>query len=785
MDDQKVNKKYKRIILSVIVSVYNIKNFLNDCLKSLAEQKNIEVEFVVVDDGSTDGSSDICDQWRLRDKRFVIIHHDKNKGLFLARETGILESKGEHIIFLDGDDLLAKGALQKILQLIEKSNADIIQFSSTPFNSINKIQYRKFKNYLYNGKKNIISGINIAKSIFVDKDIKWTLWNKIYNSKILKKTCKGICNYKCVIGEDIYRMFLICYYANTFCSYKTKTLYFYRLNTGISTKKQNLHTFKSYMQHKKIVYDIFNFLQSENASSEWYDCLYSVREHFYSEFISIIARLTYKEFQCAFQSFYKRYSLVSYLPWIESNFIERQNELATAYSSLQQNRISHVVDKGALPGKKTIGIFYRRYYNGGIERVISLQIKLFIQLGYRIVFFTEEINEKLEYSLPKNVQRIQLPISYTQKRAENFLSAIKKYNISTLCHHGTSSKRLLFDIILLRELGVRIFLTAHEMTCYYFAQNKKFPFDRISVYKLADILLTLSSSENIFYKACGVNAYYMQNPIMNIQRTDITPVSLRKPIVLWCGRLSNEKNFKEALRIFKILVNKENNITCYIVGSGSVKNNLYVSLFIHFYRLGGKVIHVPYTKNVEIFYKKASVHLVTSSFESFPMVVAEGKLYGLPLVSYELPNVELLKDGKGYVCITPHNIQDAAESILKIINNKEYALYLSNEARESIEKFLNFDLYKAWSEILENPIKQYTMITEKDKKNLCLFWNTALSLYHEGLSSRPDKKQQLKQLLINIRASIKTQLFPVIPLGKRQRDILLKIYHYMKTILKL
>ena len=73
-----INKE-KNIKLSIIVSVYNVKEYLEDCLRSLSEQNIQNVEFIIVDDGSTDGSSEICDHWGLYDKRFTIIHQENKK----------------------------------------------------------------------------------------------------------------------------------------------------------------------------------------------------------------------------------------------------------------------------------------------------------------------------------------------------------------------------------------------------------------------------------------------------------------------------------------------------------------------------------------------------------------------------------------------------------------------------------------------------------------------------------------------------------------------------------
>ena len=776
-----INKE-KNIKLSIIVSVYNVKEYLEDCLRSLSEQNIQNVEFIIVDDGSTDGSSEICDHWGLYDKRFTIIHQE-NKGTLLARKVGILKSKGERIIFIDGDDLLAKNALRSIIQLIKICNSDIIQFSSSPFNCINNRQYKEVKKYINTSCKNINRNIDISESIFIKKTINWTVWNKVYNSKILKKVCKYIDDIYCISYEDMYFLFLISFFSNTFSSYKTKPLYYYRYNAGISTKKQNLQNVSIHIQNAKILLNIDIFLQHEHASYEWYKCFNAIKEHMYSSLIYIISKLSKNDLKEAFNLFYNEYDIIYSLPWIETNFIERQNEIAISYIFTKKLH-TYKIEKN-LQLKKTIGIFYHRYYNGGVEQVISRHILLFTKLGYRIIFFTEEINEQQEYFLPKDIVRIHVPRSYKQNRADVFISAIKKYNISIFCHHATSSLYLLFDLILLREMGCHIILISHEVTDFLFALNIKYFVNKVLVYKMADTVLVLSKSEERFYQQCGINACYIPNPINNVTKQDIIPISKRNPVVIWIGRLENNaKNYRDALKILKTVVIKNNEAVGYIIGSGNFKDNFYVKFFIKFNRLKGKLIHIPYTKEVKNFYKKASVHLVTSSFESFGLVIAEGKLYGIPLVTYDLPVVELLKNNKGYVRVERHNIQDAAEEILKILRDKKYAERLSQEARESISHFIQFDQEKTWSEILKNPCRKYVNIDEKDANNMCLFWSNVIDMYNEGLLYRTSSIEFLKHTLLKIKYIVKNILSIFLPLGSQRRIIIVKMYYYTKNYLK-
>ena len=106
-------------LISIIVPVYNVHEYLGDCFNSLIAQTYPKLEFVVVDDGSTDGSGVVCDEFAKKDSRVKVIHQN-NAGLSAARNRGIAESTGAYIAFLDSDDFLAPDYAQYLYSLCAK-----------------------------------------------------------------------------------------------------------------------------------------------------------------------------------------------------------------------------------------------------------------------------------------------------------------------------------------------------------------------------------------------------------------------------------------------------------------------------------------------------------------------------------------------------------------------------------------------------------------------------------------------------------------------------------------
>ena len=109
--------------ISVVIPVYNKAEYLDSCFNSILKQDFEAFEVVVVNDGSTDGSGDICDKWAEQDKRLRIIHTE-NGGVTAARRKGVEAARGKYVVFADADDELLQGALQSLYRTIEDTQAD-------------------------------------------------------------------------------------------------------------------------------------------------------------------------------------------------------------------------------------------------------------------------------------------------------------------------------------------------------------------------------------------------------------------------------------------------------------------------------------------------------------------------------------------------------------------------------------------------------------------------------------------------------------------------------------
>jgi glycosyltransferase involved in cell wall biosynthesis len=124
----------KTQLISVIIPVYNMEEYVDRCIKSVVSQSYDNLEIILVDDGSTDTSSELCDAWSHKDQRIMVIHQE-NQGLFRARISGLEKITGEYFIPIDSDDYIALDYIESLLTSSIRDDADItIPSGQTRFN---------------------------------------------------------------------------------------------------------------------------------------------------------------------------------------------------------------------------------------------------------------------------------------------------------------------------------------------------------------------------------------------------------------------------------------------------------------------------------------------------------------------------------------------------------------------------------------------------------------------------------------------------------------------------
>lgn len=167
-------------LISVIVPVYNVETFLDECLQSIVQQTYDNLEIIAVDDGSTDTSGEKCDMWAKRDPRIRVIHKE-NGGLSDARNAGLMTAKGSLIGFVDSDDVIHPYMYQGLYELMQIADSEISCCRMRKSNS--------FEN-MFTAEKNCAeikryTPEEALRAIITESDVFVTVWNKLYRRDII------------------------------------------------------------------------------------------------------------------------------------------------------------------------------------------------------------------------------------------------------------------------------------------------------------------------------------------------------------------------------------------------------------------------------------------------------------------------------------------------------------------------------------------------------------------------------------------------------------------------
>ena len=170
-------------LISIIIPVYNTEKYLCDCIESILNQTYSLFELILVDDGSTDSSPLICDEYAKRDDRIVVVHK-KNNGVSSARNTGIDICKGKYVSFVDSDDFLHPDFLKTLYELSISNNADISQCC---IKFVNKYDSRLLRSSIKCNVESIHSEDALLRCVYSDNPLCYCIaCVKLFSREVIK-----------------------------------------------------------------------------------------------------------------------------------------------------------------------------------------------------------------------------------------------------------------------------------------------------------------------------------------------------------------------------------------------------------------------------------------------------------------------------------------------------------------------------------------------------------------------------------------------------------------------
>ena len=228
--------------VSIVIPAYNVGPYLQRCLDSVCNQTLHDIEIIVVDDASTDGTPAILQKAARQDHRIVALRHDENKGLHLARRTGVLAATGTYTLMLDGDDELDPNMCKQLVARFSQTPADMLHFGISVIgeNGISTNDAASFASFI-NTPSQQLHGSDILRATFDENNgqtMDWRATQRVFSTELLVRGFNAMTDTRLERAEDAYEMFVLCALADSCAPAEDIRGYRYHYGIGVTGVSQ-------------------------------------------------------------------------------------------------------------------------------------------------------------------------------------------------------------------------------------------------------------------------------------------------------------------------------------------------------------------------------------------------------------------------------------------------------------------------------------------------------------------------------------------------------------------
>lgn len=744
-------------VIAIIVPSYNDEKYIRECLDSIANQTASFWEAWIVDDCSEDKSAEIAEEYQNNDKRFHLIRSLENLSAWTARAKGIMSVSPsvQYIMFADADDTLRPDAVERLFTMISRTPVDILHFGTYVINcnNVSKERIRRYDKYLQPPKA-FLRGEEVMKS-FIAGDFEGHLWNKMFKASLLKKVIADVgVEIKLPKAQDKVLYWAVCC-ADGDLSYRgvKRRLYNYNYGRGIEGTEGNISLDECRKFFAQALSE--NKIDEITRRSPIYDLSFDPildksRYNLIRHSVRNLLRLGMNDMVTGFNI------ITDY--W---NKETDKTDIVCAmaeYSWKRQSEISDILYKSdflnTAPKKeiKVVGTFYHRMDNGGIQRVISLLIEIWHGMGYDVVLFTDCEPSSDDYRIPDYVVRVKTSraisscdaVNYAE-RGKNLAYLLKRYRVDCMVYHSYFSDVLLYDTCICKAVNVPFVLYEHNVFSRYLLYND-LKFSTIPKFsRLSDAVACLDETSAQWWRCFNSNTYKVLNPPTFCLNSCESVSDRGRNILFLCRLEKNPKRPDHAVDIAEMVIKRFPDVKMFIVGSGdgdyvkSLKNSISRR------GLDKNIILTGFTKDVEKYYRECGVFLSCSSHEGAPMTLCEALSFGMPVVMYELPYLEIVKENPGIISVPQNDKKSAADAICGLLADSWLLAKTGRDGRHFIEKMYSCDLSGEWERIFDS-LKGGFKIRNNDRATVAdIIVNDYLAGCGDGKTERISMRRKIKR----------------------------------------
>lgn len=685
--------------ISIIIPVYNVEQYLQECLDSVRSQTLNDIEIICIDDASSDRSAEIIRKYCEMDSRIHADFFSVQSSALSARKQGVLMASGEYLLFLDSDDYLEPDACLSLYEKITEEQVEILHFNSKIENCANlPISRIQMNEALLKPYPKRLLGTEVFSQCFVGNQYGFTLWNKLFSTELCKRAFLHMEDRYMPKAQDMYSYYIISFFAVSYYGWESKPFHHYCFGRGVTgSNKVNIGVFKRYCLQSEVARALYRFTTEQHMKVNVLEIVKGFEKRWIAECIEMwYKRLDTEDLNLATSILLSSWNAIDLVEQLANTHWYEREVVAQKIQKLPKNTIKQ-------KEIKTIAFYYYHFTIGGVQRVLSTLIALFFNMGYKVILITDKAETSNDISCDITVER-ELIFDYQNVNKGNYIcrlnrwkELIDKYNIDLVLYNAWTSPLLLWDMLFLKLNHISVIVQTHSIFTYSLTSlNRDFAV-LPKVIALCDGVVVLSHADKAFWELFNNNVHYIPNPIYTelIRTGEITKGD--QQIIVWVGRFSNEKQPWAALNIMEHVVSQKPNAVLYMIGDSPDKKVLEKHKTLAVRKgIERNIKFLGFQNDINQFLRQASINLVTSVYEGFSMVLVEAQAHGVPTVMYEMPYLEMAKPRCGVIGVEANNHVSAANKIIEILDNKNEWKRLSCLAHENYEQLRKYDYRAAW-----------------------------------------------------------------------------------------
>ena len=749
-------------LVAVIIPVYNDEEYINKSLDSIKNQTVDFWEAWLIDDASTDGSLDIIKRYCEEDSRFHYLCNETNSSAWVSRAKGILAASDtvKYIMFADADDSLELNAIERAYKLMEEDPVDILHFGTNVINYSDKSKsdIENYSKYLQPPLEKI-SGKNVFDS-FIQRKFEGHLWNKMFRADLLKAVINDFGADRILPKAQDKVLYWATCWQKPDITYRgvPDKLYNYSYGQGVegNTNTFTLTQYRQYLAQAWTEDAIAEIMEQHNAVNEYSDALNNSRNNMILHSVKNFFKLAENDKSEGLHLLNEYWNnkldparIVCSLARLTWNERDDFLKLAANSEMFRTTKTSKDI--------KVIGTYYHRMDNGGIQRVIAQLIPIWHDMGYEVVLFTDNEKGANDYLIPDYVSRVTIgrPSSKCNEknyydRGFSFAKLIAEHNVDCMIYHSYFSDVLEYDMGICKAMDVPFIIYEHNVFTRFLRYNDP-KFTTIpKCARIADGIVCLDDTSAEWWQCFNSNSCKILNPL-SFPLANTIPPRANKNILFLCRLEEAAKRPNDAITIMRELVKIMPDAVLYVVGSGQKQYIDRLHKRIEKLGLQDNIIMCGFQMNVEEYYEKCSVFLSCSSHEGAPMTLCEALHNSTPIVMYDLPYLEIVKDNPGIISVPQKDINAAVDALYNLLNSPDDIQRRGIQGRQYLEKMYSIDFANQWCKVFDS-INNDTKTPLSQNIKMA---DTIISDYLDGLEQSSKEIQELKRMNTEITQELK------------------------------